>query len=58
MNANGTARATARQASMAWALPALLVAGLLLRVLYIGNEGFKTDVSTYMSWALSLCERP
>jgi len=58
MDANGTARATARQASIAWALPALLVAGLLLRVLYIGNEGFKTDVSTYMSWALSLSERP
>ena len=58
MNANGTARATARQASMAWALPALLVAGLILRVLYIGNEGFKSDVSTYMSWALSLSERP
>ena len=58
MNANGTARATARQASIAWALPALLVAGLILRVLYIGNEGFKSDVSTYMSWALSLSERP
>ena len=58
MNANSTAPATARQGSIAWALPALLVAGLALRVLYIGNEGFKSDVSTYMSWALSLSERP
>ena len=57
MNAS-TAPATARQGSIAWVLPALVVAGLALRVLYIGNEGFKSDVSTYMSWALSLSERP
>lgn len=50
---NADTRTTAREAS-AWALPLLLVAGLLLRLLFIGNEGFKTDVQTFEAWALSL----
>jgi dolichyl-phosphate-mannose-protein mannosyltransferase len=58
VNANGTVRASARDAALIWGLPALLLVGLVVRLLYIGNEGFKTDVSTYMSWALSLSEHP
>ena len=54
MNVNGTARAPARQGSLAWALPALLLVGLVVRLLFINNEGFKTDVSTYTAWALAL----
>jgi dolichyl-phosphate-mannose--protein O-mannosyl transferase/Gpi18-like mannosyltransferase len=56
VNVNGTARAAARQDSLAWALPALLLVGLVVRVLLVGNEGFKTDVSTYSAWALGLSE--
>ncbi len=41
---------------MAWALPALLLVGLVVRLLFINNEGFKTDVSTYTAWALGLSQ--
>ncbi|HEX3670528.1 MAG TPA: phospholipid carrier-dependent glycosyltransferase [Candidatus Cybelea sp.] len=54
MNVNTTARAAARQGSLAWALPALILGGLVVRLFFIGNEGFKTDVSTYAAWAIGL----
>ncbi|HZV76682.1 MAG TPA: phospholipid carrier-dependent glycosyltransferase [Candidatus Babeliales bacterium] len=56
MNVNGTVRASARQTSLAWALPALLLAGLVVRLFFIPSEGFKTDVSTYAAWALGLSQ--
>jgi dolichyl-phosphate-mannose--protein O-mannosyl transferase len=56
VNVNGTVRAPARQDSLIWALPALLVLGLVVRLLFISNQGFKTDVSTYAAWALSLSQ--
>lgn len=56
MNAGAGARPTARETSLSWALPGLLIAGLVLRLLFIGNEGFKTDVDTFVAWALSLAE--
>lgn len=54
MNVNGTVRAPARQESIAWGLPALLLVGLIVRLFFIGNTGFKTDVDTYTAWALGL----
>jgi len=39
---------------VAWALPALVLAGFFIRLLFVGNEGFQTDVSTYVAWALAL----
>jgi len=56
VNVNGTVRAPARQASLAWGLPALLLGGLIVRLFFIGNEGFKTDVNTYAAWALGLTQ--
>ncbi len=56
MNVNGTAAAGERQSSLTWALPALLLAGLVVRLLFINNEGFKTDVSTYTAWAIGLSQ--
>jgi Gpi18-like mannosyltransferase len=56
MNADGTVRAPARQGSLVWALPALLFVGLIVRLLVINNEGFKTDVSTYSAWAIGLSQ--
>jgi dolichyl-phosphate-mannose--protein O-mannosyl transferase/Gpi18-like mannosyltransferase len=53
---DGTARAPAQQASLAWVLPTLVAAGLVVRLAFIGNEGFKTDVDTYIAWALSLTQ--
>jgi Gpi18-like mannosyltransferase len=54
VNVNTTARAAARQGSLAWALPALILGGLVVRLFFIGNEGFKTDVGTYAAWAIGL----
>jgi dolichyl-phosphate-mannose--protein O-mannosyl transferase/Gpi18-like mannosyltransferase len=56
VNVNGTVRAPARQASLTWGLPALLLVGLAVRLFFIGDEGFKTDVSTYAAWAIGLSE--
>ena len=56
MNVNGTISTSARQVSQAWALPALLLVGFALRLVFITNEGFKTDVTTYVAWALALSQ--
>ncbi len=56
MNVNSTVRAPARQGSLVWALPVLLLAALVVRLFFIGNEGFKTDVSTYAAWAIGLSQ--
>jgi dolichyl-phosphate-mannose--protein O-mannosyl transferase/Gpi18-like mannosyltransferase len=45
-----------RENSLAWVLPAMLAGGLLLRLFFIGNEGFKTDVQTFVAWAMALAE--
>lgn len=50
------ARAGSRENSLSWALPVLVLAGLVLRLIFISNEGFKTDVQTFESWAISLAE--
>jgi len=39
-------------------LLAILGAGLLLRLLYIGSEGFHNDVSAFESWTLTLRDNP
>ncbi len=56
MNVNGTVRAPVRQSSLSWALPGLLAVGLIVRLLFIDNAGFKTDVSTYAAWAIGLSQ--
>src|ERR1700722_6882434 len=50
-------RAPARSSLAAWALPALLLVAFFVRLLFVDNEGFKTDVNTYVAWALALSER-
>ncbi len=54
MNGSGPVRVAAREVTAAWALPALLLAGLIVRLGFVGSEGFKTDVSTYSAWAIAL----
>ena len=53
---NGSVRAPARQAALVWAMPALLLVGFAVRLLFVNNEGFKTDVSTYAAWAVALSQ--
>jgi dolichyl-phosphate-mannose--protein O-mannosyl transferase len=49
-------RAPARPALQVWGIPALLLVAFFVRLFFVGNEGFKTDINTYTSWALSLSE--
>jgi len=49
-------RAPARPALQVWGLPALLLVAFFVRLFFVGNEGFKTDVNTYAAWALTLSE--
>ena len=37
-----------------WALPALLIVGLLVRLAFIHANGFTTDVSTFEAWTISM----
>src|SRR5579863_2218926 len=52
----GSVRAAARETTATWVLPVLLLAGLILRLSFIGSEGFKTDISTYSAWAIGLAQ--
>ena len=49
-------RAPARSNLAAWALPALLLVAFFVRLLFVDNEGFKTDINTYVAWAIALSE--
>ncbi|MGA2761246.1 MAG: phospholipid carrier-dependent glycosyltransferase, partial [Candidatus Cybelea sp.] len=49
-------RAPGRPALQVWGLPALLLVAFFVRLFFVGNEGFKTDINTYVAWALSLSE--
>jgi Gpi18-like mannosyltransferase len=39
-------------------LGGMLLAALVLRLVFIGADGFKNDVSTFESWALTLSDHP
>lgn len=39
-----------------WALPALLVLGFVVRMLFVRASGFETDVHTFEAWAISVDE--
>ncbi len=57
MKAAALARPPTRQNSLGWALPALLLLALIVRLFFISNEGFKTDVYTFEAWAMALAEK-
>jgi predicted membrane-bound dolichyl-phosphate-mannose-protein mannosyltransferase len=54
----GAATSRAQQNTTTLALLGLLAAGLIIRLLFVGAEGFKNDVSTFEAWALTLSEHP
>ena len=47
-----------RETSTAFALVGLLAVGFVLRLFFIGADGFKNDVATFEAWALTLAEHP
>ncbi|MBV8600364.1 MAG: hypothetical protein JO359_02245, partial [Candidatus Eremiobacteraeota bacterium] len=40
------------------ALVGVLVAGLVLRMLFIGADGYRNDVSSFMSWTMTIASNP
>ena len=50
----GSIRASARTAASTSWLWLLLGAGFLLRLAFMGNEGFRADVGTFEAWSLTL----
>jgi Gpi18-like mannosyltransferase len=56
VNGSGSVRAAERQGTASWALPALLLAGFIVRLAFVNSEGFKTDISTYSAWAIALSQ--
>jgi dolichyl-phosphate-mannose--protein O-mannosyl transferase len=51
-------RAQAQSASATLWLWLLLAAGFVLRLLFMGNEGFRNDVSSFEAWAITLASHP
>jgi Gpi18-like mannosyltransferase len=47
-----------RENAASLALGGLLLAAFLIRLLFIGADGFKSDVSTFEAWALALADQP
>ncbi|HLI95458.1 MAG TPA: glycosyltransferase family 39 protein [Candidatus Baltobacteraceae bacterium] len=43
--------------SVLW-LGLLILAGLVLRLLFMGNEGFRNDVQSFEAWAITLAQHP
>ncbi len=55
---NPVAQAAERStASVLW-LGLLILAGLVLRLLFMGNEGFRNDVQSFEAWAITLAQHP
>ncbi|MEO9171377.1 MAG: phospholipid carrier-dependent glycosyltransferase, partial [Candidatus Baltobacteraceae bacterium] len=56
MNATANGPAPASDRIARWGMPALLLVGLLVRLLLLGSEGFKVDVQTFVAWTISLVD--
>ncbi len=56
MNARANVQTSVSERLLPWAMPGLLVLGLLLRVLFLSDEGFKNDVQTFEAWTISLVD--
>lgn len=56
MNASESAQASISNRLERWGLPTLLLVGLLVRLAFLGADGFKTDVQTFMAWTISLVD--
>jgi dolichyl-phosphate-mannose--protein O-mannosyl transferase len=51
-------RTEERSASSLVRISLLLAVGFILRLLFMGNEGFKNDVSSFEAWTLTLISHP
>ena len=56
MNASTNVQTSVRERLLPWALPCLLLVGLVVRLPLLGNDGFRNDVQAFESWALTIAE--
>ncbi len=56
MNARTNVRTSVWERMLPWGMPALLVIGFLVRLVFIGDQGFRNDVQTFEAWSISLLD--
>lgn len=56
MNARANVSTSVWERVLPWGMPVLLILGLLIRLPFLGDDGFKNDVQTFEAWAISLVE--
>ena len=56
--AAGKTQTALRQLNPTTALAGILVAGLLLRLVFIGADGYRGDINSFMSWAITVAGNP
>jgi len=56
LNARTTNPASAWERALPWAMPALLLLAFAIRLAFVGDQGFKTDVGTFEAWTISLVD--
>ena len=56
MNARTNVQTSVWERMLPYALPLLLAAGFIVRMLFIGSTGFAVDVNTFVAWTLSLLQ--
>ncbi|MHB8147650.1 MAG: phospholipid carrier-dependent glycosyltransferase, partial [Vulcanimicrobiaceae bacterium] len=57
MKATANVRTSVWERTLPWGgMPALLLLGFVIRLLFIQNQGFKNDVVTFEAWAIALVD--
>ncbi|MDE2480979.1 MAG: phospholipid carrier-dependent glycosyltransferase [bacterium] len=56
MNSGTNVRTSVWERMLPWGMPALLIVGFLIRLLFVGDQGFRNDVATFEAWAISLLD--
>ena len=58
MTTRAAAVSAERQLNPSTVLVGILAAGFIVRMLFVGADGYRTDVSSFMSWAMTVAQNP
>ncbi len=56
MNTRTNVRTSVWERMLPWGMPALLIVAFLIRLLFVGDQGFKNDIQTFEAWTISLLD--
>ncbi len=56
MNVRANVQTSVWERMLPWGMPVLLIVGFGLRAVFLGDEGFKNDVQTFIAWSISLVD--